>query len=401
MRSALRAIPVVLVSVSLTLALWPRGAHTTPTYAARNGLMCVTCHFDPNGGGPRNEFGFAFAKNRHSLEAETDTTSMWKDLNLTNRIGDNMPVYIGLNQRFMLLTSELTTSDGVDQAAFFNMENGIHLAFQPHPRLTAVYTFDAFATGPTSTVRSKEAFAMIGGFPWDGYIKGGRFRVPFGLRMDDHTVATRAGFESNVPAAFGSFLPYDPRYPDMGVEFGMSHGGLFGRVSLTNGEAAPLADGHAEAKAAKIGYNMHYYQGGISFYDDIVKTGTDPIARHTRWGYYGMTHYKTLAFVGEVAAGTDDDKIAITKTNRFAAFGEADYAPWRWANFRARLDRLELNRDPDPLIRQFNTLNRYSIEGEFVPVPFAELRWSYRYIDAKDPTVADDRQAFLQLHVSY
>src|SRR5262245_48883885 len=119
MRSVLRAIPLLLVSASLTLALWPRGAHTTPTYAARNGLMCATCHFDPNGGGPRNEFGFGFAKNRHSLEPESDSTSAWKDLNLTNRVGENMPLYVGLNQRFMLLGSRMTTSDHVDQSAFF------------------------------------------------------------------------------------------------------------------------------------------------------------------------------------------------------------------------------------------------------------------------------------------
>src|SRR5437879_9651526 len=109
MRHALRAVAVALPLISLGTLVWPRGGGTLPLYAARTGNMCAQCHFDPNGGGPRNDFGFMFARNRHSLE--TDTTGAWKDLNLTNRIGDAMPVYIGLNQRFMLLANTSSKSD--------------------------------------------------------------------------------------------------------------------------------------------------------------------------------------------------------------------------------------------------------------------------------------------------
>jgi len=107
--------------------LTPRRAQTVPLYAARTGLMCESCHFDPNGGGPRNEFGFGFAKNRHTLAAE-DSTSRWKDLTLTNRVGENIPVYFGVNQRFMLLTNQHVQQGSIERLAFFNMENAIHLA---------------------------------------------------------------------------------------------------------------------------------------------------------------------------------------------------------------------------------------------------------------------------------
>src|SRR5438094_3618781 len=117
MRSLLRAIPVALLAVSLFLVLAPRGGRTLPLYAARTGLMCQNCHFDPNGGGPRNEFGFAFARNRHSLEPE-DSTSEWHDLAVVNRIGDAMPVYFGLNQRFMLLASTSAQDDSLDEFGF-------------------------------------------------------------------------------------------------------------------------------------------------------------------------------------------------------------------------------------------------------------------------------------------
>src|SRR6476659_7362586 len=116
MRSWVRSVPWLLSSLAIVLvagSLTPRRGETLPLYAARTGLQCQSCHFDPNGGGPRNEFGFAFARNRHELEPE-DSTSEWHDLDLTNRVGDRMPVYLGVNQRFMLLANSATKNDSLD-----------------------------------------------------------------------------------------------------------------------------------------------------------------------------------------------------------------------------------------------------------------------------------------------
>jgi hypothetical protein len=102
-----------------------------------------------------------------------------------------------------------------------------------------------------------------------------------------------------------------------------------------------------------------------------------------------------------VAAGTDRDLTAATGRNLLAWFGEADVAPWRWVNFRARYDYLVSNRSSDRVVRDANTYRRYVVKGELVPVPFAELRWTLRYIDAQDDAIPDERQAYLQMHFSY
>ena len=94
MRFSGRVISVLLAFSSLGALLSARTGDTVPLYAARTGLMCESCHFDPNGGGPRKEFGFVFARNRHTLEPE-DTTSRWHDLAVVNRLGENVPIYIG------------------------------------------------------------------------------------------------------------------------------------------------------------------------------------------------------------------------------------------------------------------------------------------------------------------
>lgn len=433
MRRWLRAAPVILLMVSLATLFAARRAQTVPLYAARTGLLCQNCHFDPNGGGPRNDFGFAFAKNRHSITPEGEG-SPFADLTLTNRVGDNFPLYIGINQRFMAIANTTAQSDSFDRAGFYSMENAFHMAFQPHPRLTLVYTRDGFDGGSST----KEAFGMIGGFPLDGYLKAGRLRTPFGLRLDDHTVASRNGFlDFFYPGTFYpvgysdsihvSELPYDPRQSDMGLEYGSDWNGFFGRVALTNGTGHPLFstdNPYASAKTLKIGYNRPGYQGGISFYDEFRRF--DPafaqpgqVKRATRWGYYGLASYAQFAALGEVVAGTDESIPTVVghasgpKTNSLSWWAELDYAPWRQANFRVRYDRMSLDRGAaDEYIRDLNAHSRIAFETEWVPVPFAELRFAVRRISHDADTfrntalggplpIDDETQEFVQFHFSY
>ncbi len=426
MRLLARVLPLLALLPVVALFVRPPRAHSLPLYAARTGLQCQTCHFDPNGGGPRNDFGFAFARNRHALTP--DTTGEWKDLSIGNRVSDTVPIYFGLDQRFMLLSNARVSGNPAERAGFFNMENALYVTFQPHRRLALVYSRDAFADDPTSAlVVAQDAFGLLSGLPLDGYVKVGRFRTPFGLRMDDHTVATRQGFLEFEKGLFSpaKFLPYDPRFPDMGVEIGGGHGGFFGRAAFTNGASnvlaqPPFGQPFAQTGTAKLGYNMPYYQGAVSLYDDYEKsTGLFPARRFTRWGYYGMTHFRQLSLLGEIDAGTDHRAPLVTdesRTNLLAGFAEANFTLNRTWNFRARYDRLELDRSPDlaqrpdgslVAVSDLNTWDRYSIEGEIVPVPFAELRWSLRQIvpkadrDALGNTLRHERQAFLQFHLTY
>src|SRR5262245_8969916 len=398
MRSWVRGVPWLLSSLAIVLvlgALTARRGETLPLYAARNGLMCQSCHFDPNGGGPRNDFGFAFARNRHSVEPE-DSTSQWNDLSVVNRLGDNVPIYIGVNQRFMLLTDGTRTIPGIDRIGFFSMENAFHLTSQPPSKLTLVYTRDGFDAGSTT----RDAFGMISGGPWNSYLKAGRFRTPFGLRMDDHTVATRNSFLDFQSGQ--TFLPYDPRFPDEGLEVGVDRGGFFGRAAFTDGASSVFSPkGRAQAKTAKVGWHNSVYQGAVSFYDDFRTDSFVP--RATRWGYYQLTRLGPVDFIGEIGAGTDETAptgFPPFKNNLIAGYGELDYAPTRALNFRVRYDHIELNSSDDWTAWAVGAADRYALEGEIVPVPFAELRWTIRHIIPKY-TVPDETQEYLQFHFSY
>jgi len=408
MRRMVRFLPLLLIVASLVSLLTAKSAQTVPLYAARTGLMCGSCHFDPNGGGPRNEFGFAYARQRHSLTPD-DSTSAWADLSLTNRVSDTFPLYFSVNQRFMALANTTAQSDSLDRFGFYNMESNISMAFQPHAMLTLVYSRDGFEGGSTT----KDAFGMISGLPANSYLKAGRFRNPFGLRLDDHTVATRNSFlDFQSPPLEPGFLPYDPRQPDEGLEYGLSRGGWFGRTAFTNGNSdapTPLVGRFAEAWSAKVGYNHPRFQLAGSFFDDYFKQGLSHYGyqRVTRWGAYGLTHWNQFALLGELDAGTD---MAPTgqKVNKLAGFAEVDYAPVRWTNVRVRYDAVSLARGLDPLTSDAGDYTRWALEGEFVPVPFAEIRWALRLIDPKlgaDPntleTIPNERQAYVQFHFSY
>lgn len=400
MRSWVRGVSWFLLFLAVLLPaaflFTPRTGETVPLYAARNGLLCQTCHFDPNGGGPRNEFGFAFARNRHKLTPE-DSSSHWANLQVGNRVGESMPLYVGVNQRFMLFANGETNGIGLARLGFFNMENEIHLAFQPHDMLTLVYTIDGFAPVPQNTVRSKEAFGLIGGQGKGGYIKVGRFRNPFGLRMDDHTVATRG--QLSEFGVGGTFLPYDPRLPDMGIELGGDVNGWYARVAALNGETNVLSGlpQTMNSVSTKFGYNNSWYQGAMSL---ATQNGSSGV-RSDRWAYALLTHVGDLAAIGEIGFGTDTSPFVVGKFNSMAYFGELDYAPTRWSNVRVRYDRQELDRGHGTLAADASTFQRYALEAEVVPVPFAELRGSFRLIDSKDVTVPTERQAFLQFHFSY
>lgn len=400
LRRFLRATPGLLLLLSVVSLLWPRGAETVPLFAGREGLLCGSCHFDPNGGGPRNELGFGYAKNRHALIPESD--SPWAELDLSNRVADNVPIYFGVNQRFMMLANTSLESDSLDRFGFFNMENALHLAFRPHDMLVLVYTRGGFNSGSST----EEAFGMIQGMPYNMYVKAGRIRNPFGLRMDDHTVATRNSFTDFSVGR--RYLPFDPRQSDTGVEVGGEVSGWFARAAFTNGggqnENIVFQGRWAEAKTLKLGYNAGLGQAGISLYDNFRKGVPFGSARESRWAYYKLLRYSRLVLIGEVGAGTDELTTG-RKVNVLAFFAELDYAPWRAWNFRFRFDRNEYDRSTDDQVRKNNTYDRYALEGEWVPVPFAEIRWVLRQIDHRGVNgfgeQDDEKQAYVQFHFIY
>src|SRR5690349_5468359 len=116
-------LPMLLLGVLLA-----GNANALPLYATRQGLACSTCHFDPQGGGPRNDFGFQYEKNRHSLTPE-DSTSKWADLILANKLGDALYFGTNMRQQYTYVKEEGSSDPAV--STLFPMQGALYATFAP------------------------------------------------------------------------------------------------------------------------------------------------------------------------------------------------------------------------------------------------------------------------------
>jgi hypothetical protein len=361
----LRAAGAAAAALAALSVLAPSGALALPTYAARTGFSCVSCHFDPNGGGPRKDIGFLFERQRHDLLPDPDPR--WQSLaGLTNVLADIL--YFGTNSRLLYLYEDpeaYGTSNPDHTSSFFQMQGALYTTFRPHPKLALVWSLDFSDAG----AQVRDAYGMLDGLPEDLYLRFGRIRVPFGLRQDDHTGATRGGFLDGGSADTGA-LPYDPRTTQTGFEVGFYPGPFQISGALTDGPSAPFVD-QAQTLIGKVVYLHRRLQIGASVYDSY-QTSTG--ARATRWGGFALYGWRELALIGEVVGGRDrDGSQAVTRL--IASYVEADWRFSRALLAIARYDFIDRNLDADGEAGE-----RFGVEGVWTVVPFADLRLALRYI---------------------
>ena len=326
-------------------------AHALPLYASREGKTCVTCHYDPNGGGMRNDFGFLYLKNRHGL----DTEDKWAKVTVDPRL--NEWIAIGADTRLLYIASHTSGGPPLRTSTFFPMQGQLNVAISPHDNLT-VLASHGISTDPDQYV-AREIYGLIHDLPHDIYIQLGRFRLPFGLRQDDHTSFLRT-----------EFLPYNSQYDDAGMEIGAAGAKYFGQLSFTNGSGT-ISTERAQTFAAKTGMASKRLSGGISGFHQFVEiTGT----RHDRWALYATSTLGKLSVLGEYGGGTTNAPATFGGTsNLWAAFAELDYRLMRGLNVRGKLDYLEPDKDVSG-----DLFRRYVVEADIVPVPFTELKLSFR-----------------------
>jgi hypothetical protein len=354
---------VMMVLTTVLVSLAPSQAKALPLYASREGKTCVTCHYDPNGGGMRNDFGFLYEKNRHGL----DTEEKWGKVTVDPRL--NEWVAIGVDVRLLYVASHTSGVSGIAGSTFVPMQGQLNVAVTPTDYLSVVMS-RGISTDPDAYV-VREVYGLIHDLPHALYAKVGRFRLPFGLRQDDHTSFIRQ-----------EFLPYNSQFDDAGVEVGAAGARTFGQVSFTNGQ--DVDEAHAETFAAKTGVASRRVSAGISGYHQYQDVSRD---KHSRWALYATSTWRKLTFLGEAGAGTTDRPAFGGVRNLRAAFAELDYRLARGLNVRGKFDYL------DPTSRFSGDLSRrYSAEADIAPVPFTELKLAVRHFDEEGLT---NHQEFL------
>lgn len=383
-RSSPRVPSRVLLAVALFLLALPPFARPTaalPLYAARQGLPCVACHFDPQGGGARRELGFLYEKQRHDMAPE----ERWSDILLSNKVGDAL--YFGTNLRQQYTYVKESGSGTTAVSTFFPMQGAFYVVFAPLPKVTAQYNRDLRA--------SRDAWVMIHDLPAGLYVKAGQFRVPFGLRIDDHTGAMRAGFREAEAGSFGTsgFLPYDPRTVEGGVEVGIAPLSVINlalTAALTNG-GEPFAQ-QSQAVTTKLSLTEGHYVGGVSGYHNYRSTTGDRQWRASYYGGYGGLPLG-LTFLGEGGVGEDHDDAGVIRRVR-GFFVEADCRLSRTVLLRGKYDYIDLEADVAGRAQE-----RFTAETDLTFLPFVDMKLSYRRVVPED--TVDEHQGLLQFHFYY
>lgn len=359
------------------LLLAPTTTRALPLYAARTGMTCMSCHVNPTGAGARNSFGFNYLQNRHSLaptEGEDYTA-------LSNRIGDFLS--FGTDSRVMEYQSQaLSNTSGL-----FLMQGAFYVTADLPDGLSLYYNNDLGKT--------RDAFLVARQVPVVTWLKVGKFKPPYGLKLDEHQSAIRQGI------GFGT------ESQDLGVELGYDKGHVNVVAAVLNGNPGAgvgVTDPNGRKAYSAKAELLHTVSGmpvrvGGSYYWN--NTGT---SKSVRYGGYGTLHLlKRVTLLGEVDTAVDDGRIPgngeTYRDGHTVAYGEVNAAVTPRFNARIKYD-LDYTVAGD--------VERYAIGGNYWLARFAELRFDYRF-NAETPsrtnpgllTAVDDNDAYVQLHVAF
>ena len=354
--SSLRATLGVALCLLLS-AVTSRPVTALPLYASREGAKCVTCHFDPNGGGIRNDFGFSYGKNRHSMEPE----DRWADVTVNPQLNDW--IRLGVDTRISYVASHVHgSSSTLDQSTFFPMQANLRVAVTPIDYLSIVGSHGLYLQSGGSASApyvAREWYGLFQGLPYNAFIQVGKFRNPFGLRQEDHTSFLRSE----------DFLSFDSQVEDAGIAVGSTGRNGWFEFAYTNGEGA--FEERAQALAGKVAWSYPYLQGGLSGYHRYDESSD---AAFDRWSLYLTRTFGQLTLLGEYGRGTTESTFATV--NNDAAFAEAVYRVNRGVQVRGKLDWMDSNRGEGGSITR-----RYAGELDLIPMPFVQVQLSARYYE--------------------
>lgn len=208
---------LMILFILPAVILIPQRGKALYYYAAKEWTRCGTCHVNPTGGMLRTQVGIDYAKNHHSFQDSEESTN-----NPTFFLGDNLQ--FGSDMRFIYYyrdTTEVGNPLAHSQSTFFTDQGAIYLGAYLGSHLVLFYNNDF---GFAGMGQNREMWGMIRKLPFNSYIKAGRFKIRYGIRLDDHIafIKDRLGFGS--------------RSQDNGLEVGFTPNVFFAYLAVTNGQ---------------------------------------------------------------------------------------------------------------------------------------------------------------------
>jgi hypothetical protein len=339
-----------------------------PLFAARTGLGCGSCHLNRTGGGGRTAYGAGYGAQ----------TLPWRKLAPGHGLFDGAigeRVRIGFDGRGGYVATFRDPGPYIGEAKL--SEADLYLGADLIKGRLSVYVDEHVAPGGAS---SREAFALFtldrAGF----YVKGGKFFLPFGLRLQDDDAATRRATGFTFETA------------DIGAEVGVDDGAWSTSLAVTNGTSGgPEADNGKQyswtgARVFSLG------RIGLSASTNDLPAG----ARTSLAGVFGTFRAGPVVVLAEADVIEDADGMS---PNRHGGAGHVEVDALAHPGLTVRMfgGASDLDRS-DGLARQ----TQWGAGLDWTPLPGLQIRLIYRALSGPDAVPgSDDDQASVEAHVYF
>ena len=355
--------PVCLVLlVAAGTALFAQAARSEPYLAVQQGYKCETCHVNPTGGGLRNDVGIVFAENVMPATGLPDGVPIW-----TGKISDFLR--LGGDLRASWIRTDVPKASAQQGTSLNQLR--LYTDVSVIPNRLDLYVDEGLAPGNAQTL---EAYARLSDAASGFYLKGGKFYLPFGWRLQDQTAFVREVTGISMTT------------PDTGVEIGFERQHWSAQLDLSNGAAnAGTGSGHQVTGQVVWIQNAYRVGGAASF--------TNSAAGNRRvTGVFAGVRTGPVAWLGEADLVHDDGFPG--GRSMVAGLGEGDWTIHKGHNLKLTAEYY----DPDRNVRE-DQQTRYSFLYEWTPLPFVQLRAGFRRYRGIPQNDLDNRLLmFLELH---
>lgn len=367
----------------LVLWLFASPLSATVKLALAAGASCNLCHVTPSGGGLRNSYGLEeiiLGDLPRPRAVQSAATGFSTNLNPNLRWGLD-----GRIQAFNYLRPDTLTPSS---SGIFPMQLTAYVNVILGPALDIYAAHYLLQT----TIEWWGRFTAREG---SRYVRVGRFLPAYGLRLDDHTSFIRGGNTGGITQGGlnKEGLPFGPRIHGGGaIEGGGYLGDLHLSASLSNPflpgskPAGPFFEGMTLALRGELtqflsGPNLNIVAGASYLKDGDLRLG----------GLFGGVTRNSLTMLAEVDLITDWAGARITS---LASYLEVDLLVVQGLHAFLKYDRYN-----DDMALQENSLTRFTLGGEWFPLPFVELKPQLRVNTTTVPGKSFTIDILLQLHI--
>jgi hypothetical protein len=220
-----------------------------------------------------------------------------------------------------------------------------------------------------------EAYVKYSDAAHGWYVKGGKFYLPFGWRLQDQTAFVRQVTGISMTT------------PDQGVEVGYDRDHWSAQLAFTNGSANGQS-GTGNQVTAQVAYVQSIWRAGLAASHTKSDGGNRNVA-----GVFAGVRTGPVVWLGE-ADLISDDGFPEGRRKLASLLGEADWNLAKGHNLKLTAEFY----DPDRSIGE-DQQNRWSVLYEYTPIQFLQLRAGFRrYRGIPQSDIQNRRLTFIELH---